>query len=76
MTSAYRDDSNQSMHPHSLIRVLFLSPEEMLNPWLPKECPLKTDQTVWIHKQIKVFDWLTFQLVPFAGNWLLASVKI
>ena len=38
---AYSKDSNQSEHPHSLIRVIV---EETLDPWLPKECPNKTNQ--------------------------------
>ena len=37
-TCAYREDSNQSAHPHSFS---FL-PEEMLDPLLPIVCPLNT----------------------------------
>ena len=40
-------------------------PEEMLDPWLPIEGPLKTDQTVQMPRLIWVFDGHTYQLVPF-----------
>ena len=33
----YSEDSNQSVHSRSLIRILNFSSEETLNPWLPIE---------------------------------------
>ena len=43
LACAYSEDSDQSVHPHSLIIVLvsFMS-EENLDPWLPIEHPSKT----------------------------------
>ena len=32
-----------------------LSPEDALDPWLPTECPVKTDQTSWMCSLIRVF---------------------
>ena len=42
-------------------------PEETLEPCLPIECPLKTDQTRQMHRLILVFDGCTCQLVPYVG---------
>ena len=42
LANTYSEYSNQSVHPHSLISFLVLSPEETLNPWLSIELPLET----------------------------------
>ena len=42
LACAYNEDSNQSAHPHNLIRVLVFSPVETLDHWLPVERPSKT----------------------------------
>ena len=49
--------------------------EEMLDPWLPIQCSLKTDQTEQIAMLILVSDGQTCQLVPFAGIWLICRKK-
>ena len=53
-------------------RLIYLT-EEMLDPWLPIQCSLKTDQTEQIAMLILVFDGQTYKLVPFAENWLICK---
>ena len=50
MACEYSEDSNKSVHMHSLISLSFPS-KEKLDPWLPIEHRSKTDQTVWMCRQ-------------------------
>ena len=61
-------DSNQSVHPHTLVRVICYQPEETLDPWLPIQHHLKTDQTAWMCRLIRVFNGCTCHLVPLAEH--------
>ena len=71
LVCAYSKDSNQSKQSHNLIKVLVFHLKKPWDPWLPKERPLKTDQTVWIcrlslrlaHMPTCTFPWTTAQFV-------------
>ena len=54
LTCAFKDDSDQPMHPLSLISLCCLH-EETLQPWLFKMCREDSDQTAWMHRLIWVF---------------------
>ena len=41
LTCTSNDDSNQSAHAHSRIRVFVFCKQETLHPWLSKMCPVK-----------------------------------
>ena len=57
LACAYSEDSYQSEHLHSLIRVLVFC---LKKRWI-LGYPLMTDQTVWMHSLIGVFDGCTCQ---------------
>ena len=46
------EDSDQSVHLHRLIRVFNVHLKMLLDPWLPTECPVKTDYAAQMCKSL------------------------
>ena len=44
--------------------------EDAFDPWLPTECPAKTDQTAWMRRLILVIAGCTYSLEGNAVPWL------
>ena len=55
---------SQHIHTHTDNSLCFLQ-EDALNPWLPKECPVMTDHTAWMHRLVWVLAGCTRN---FVGN--------
>ena len=72
LTRAYSEDSNQSAHPPSLIRVVVFRLKICFGPLTTHIVRIEdSDQTVRMRRLICVFDGRTCRLVPFAGNTVI-----
>ena len=68
------NDSNQPVHPHSLISLL-CPHEETLHPWLSKNAPSEdSDQKVWMRRLIRIFAGRTYSKVRLLTFWLKRSL--
>ena len=63
----YSQDTNQSVHPHSLIRVIVFHLKN-IRPLIIHKGSSETDQSEQMRRLIWVFDGRSCQLVPFAGH--------
>ena len=69
LARAYSEDSKQSVHPLSLIRVLVFRLKKCFELLATHIVPIEdSDQTARMRRLICVFDGRTCRLVPFAGN--------
>ena len=68
MTCAPSEDSDQPGHLPSLTS-LCCTHEETMGPWLALECTVKTDQTGWMPRLIRVIAGRTGHFVGFAVLW-------
>ena len=76
LTRAYSEDSNQSEHPPSLIRVVVFHLKKCFGLLATHIAPIEdSDQTARIRRLICVFDGRICQLVHFAGNNIILLDK-
>ena len=69
LTCAYSEDSNQSVNPLSLIRVVVFRLKKCFELLATHIVHIEdSDQTARTRRLICVFDGRTCRLVPFAGN--------
>ena len=74
LTCAYSEDSNQSVHPPSLIRLLVF--RRCFGLFATHIVPLlDSDQAARMRRLISIFDGHTCQLEPFAGNAVILLDK-
>ena len=72
VTRAYSVDSNQSVHPPSLIRVVVFRLKKCFGLLATHLVPIEdSDQIAWMHRLISVADGRICQLVLFAGNTVI-----
>ena len=76
LTCAYSDDSNQSVHPPSLIRVVVFRLKKCFGLKATHIAHIEdSDQTARMRRLTCVFDGRTCRLVPFAGNTVILLDK-
>ena len=76
LTCAYSDDSDQSVHPLSKIRVVVFRLKKCFGLLATHIVPIEdSDQTARMRRLICVFDGRTCRLVPFAGNTVILLDK-
>ena len=76
LTRAYSEDSNQFVHPLSLIRVLVFHLKKCFGLLATHIVPIvDSDQTARMRRLICVVDGCTCQLVPFTGNTVILLDK-
>ena len=76
LTCRYSEDSNQCMHPPSLIRVVVLRLKKCFDMLAIHRAPIEdSDQTARMRRLICVVDGCTCQLVPFTGNTVILLDK-
>ena len=72
LTCAYSEDSKQSVHPLSLIRVVVFRLKKCFGLLATHIVHIEySDQTARTRRLICVFDGRTCRLVPFAGNTVI-----
>ena len=72
LAHAYSEDSNQSAHPSSLIRVVVFSLKICFGLLATHIVPIEdSDQTARTRRLVSVFDGRTCQPVHFAGNTVI-----
>ena len=72
LTCAYSEDSKQSVHPLSLIRVVVFRLKKCFELLATHIVPIEdSDQTARTRRLVSVFDGRTCQPVHFAGNTVI-----